>query len=103
MAGESRRFAEVGYLQQKFRLRAHGAPLFDHAVRSFSACFQTDTFLFVVRDGEAADFATERCEALGVERPAIVTLGAPTSGQAETVLLGLDRAAIPDVDRKSVV
>ena len=102
MAGESRRFAEVGYLQQKFRLRAHGAPLFDHAVRSFSACFQTDTFLFVVRDGEAADFATERCEALGVERPAIVTLGAPTSGQAETVLLGLDGAAIPDVEAVTV-
>jgi hypothetical protein len=102
MAGESRRFAEVGYLQQKFRLRAHGAPLFDHAVRSFSACFRTDSFLFVVRDGDAADFVAERCEALGVGRLAIVTLGAPTSGQAETVLLGLDKAGVPDDEAVTV-
>jgi len=94
MAGDSRRFREAGFGQAKFRLPLHGAPLFDHAVRSFEAYFATDSFLFVVRDAADADFVLQRCEHLGVDRAALTVLERPTAGQAETVLLGLDEAMV---------
>jgi hypothetical protein len=94
MAGLSRRFAEAGYTQPKYRLEAHGASLFDHAVRSFATYFDTLPFLFIARDvAETAAFVTARCEALGVRRHQIVMLDHPTRGQADTVAIGLDRTA----------
>ncbi len=94
MAGESRRFRDAGYAQPKFELLAHGASLFDHAVNSFSTYFRTDSFLFVVRGDEAEGFVRNRCDALAMERTDIVTLDRVTSGQAETVLYGLDKSGV---------
>ena len=96
MAGESRRFADAGYDLPKFRLMIHGAPLFDHAVASFSTYFHDSRFLFVARDADGATFAAERCLSLGPAHWEIVTLGGATSGQAETVMAGLDKAGIDD-------
>ena len=96
MAGESRRFREAGFSEPKFRLAAHGAPVFDHALNSFAAYFRSDTFLFVLRDAEAEDFVRARCAALGIAHPLVIRLPRPTAGQAETVQLGLDLAGIDD-------
>src|SRR5579859_5052922 len=96
MAGESRRFREAGFTDPKYRLTAHGAPVFDHAVNSFAAYFATDAFLFVVRGAETEDFVARRCEALGIAQASIVRLDRLTVGQAETVLLGLDGASVDD-------
>jgi MobA-like NTP transferase domain len=93
MAGESRRFLAAGY-GAKFMLPLAGAPLFDHAVSSFADYFNTAGFLFVLRP-EAEDFARARCRALGVASTNFIALERPTAGQAESVLLGLDAAAIP--------
>lgn len=98
MAGESRRFAQAGYQPPKFRLMVHGAALFDHAVAGFSAYFGEDRFVFITRDADATAFAAQRCAALGVAKPQYVTLDHGTSGQAETVLLGLEKAGIEDED-----
>jgi hypothetical protein len=102
MAGESRRFHDAGYSQPKFRLAAHGVPVFDHAVNSFAAYFRSDNFLFVLRGADAADFVRQRCGRLGIERVDVVTLDAPTAGQAETVLLGLDAAKVDDEESIAV-
>ena len=92
MAGLSRRFTEAGYTVPKYMLRAHGAPLFDLAVRSFAACFDTERFVFVARDvAETPAFIEARCAALGIRDYRIVTLDQPTRGQAETVAIGLGR------------
>ena len=96
MAGESRRFAEAGYATPKYRLPLDGGTLFDHAVGSFSAYFGEDTFLFVLRGDEATDFVISRCYALAIPRASIVRLDRPTAGQAETVLLGLDKGGVAD-------
>lgn len=96
MAGESRRFARAGYLAPKFQLMVHGAALFDHAVGGFSAYFDEDRFVFVTRDDDGAAFAARRCAALGVATADVVALGRATSGQAETVFLGLEEAGIGD-------
>jgi hypothetical protein len=98
MAGESGRFARAGYHPPKFRLMVHGAALFDHAVGGFSAYFGEDRFLFITRDADSMAFAAQRCRALGVTKPEVVTLGHGTSGQAETVFLGLEKACIDDDD-----
>lgn len=93
MAGLSRRFTEAGYDKPKYMLEAHGLFLFDLAVRSFAAYFDTLPFLFVTRDGvDASGFVEARCEALGISDWRIVTLDQPTRGQAETVAFGFERA-----------
>lgn len=94
MAGESRRFSDAGY-GAKFMLPLAGAPLFDHAVSSFANYFDNAEFLFVLRS-EAEPFVRTRCRALGIARTHLAMLNRPTSGQAETVLLGLDSAAVRD-------
>jgi hypothetical protein len=96
MAGESRRFTQAGYAQPKFQLVMHGAPLFDHAVAGFSAYFRKDRFLFVTRNAGGAAFAAERCLSLGLARWETVNLAGGTSGQAETVMAGLEKAGIGD-------
>jgi hypothetical protein len=102
MAGESRRFAQAGYQEPKFRLPIHGASLFDHVVRGFAAYFDMDLFVFIARDSEAAGFVTERCQTLGIAKPVIVTLDTPTAGQAETVFLGLEKAGIDDSEAVTI-
>ena len=95
MAGASRRFAEAGYLEPKYKLPLRGRPLFDWAVGSFAADFAARPFLFVVRDEPGvADFVRARGEALGSAGLRIVTLDQPTAGQAETVERGLAGCAV---------
>ncbi|GIU14949.1 MULTISPECIES: glycosyltransferase family 2 protein [unclassified Shewanella] len=90
MAGLSSRFFKAGYKEPKYMLPAHGIPLFDHAVLSFKAYFDTTDFLFIVRsDYDTPKFVESRCQALGIKSYRIVTLDAETRGQAETVYLGI--------------
>lgn len=97
MAGMSRRFTDAGYTLPKYMLPAHGRTLFAHSVASFSAYFDSVPFLFIARDVQGTpDFIRAQCTELGIHHYEIAILDAPTGGQAETVLLGLDRAAVTD-------
>jgi hypothetical protein len=96
MAGASRRFYLAGYVVPKYQLMLDGRSLFDHAVASFEAYFETEPFLFILRDdGEAPAFVESRIKALGLRHGTLVALSAPTSGQATTVILGLDGVGCP--------
>jgi hypothetical protein len=96
MAGASRRFYLAGYDVPKYRLMLDGRSLFDHAVASFQAYFETEPFLFILRDdGDAPAFVESRLKALGIRHGTLAALGAPTSGQATTVILGLDDIGCP--------
>ena len=92
MAGASRRFTDAGYVRPKYELPLDGRPVFDHAVGGFAALFANEPFLFVVAGAEAAAFVEARAAALGIAHAQVMTLGAPTAGQAETVSLGLAKA-----------
>jgi hypothetical protein len=95
MAGMSRRFSEAGYTVPKYMLQAHGRSLFAHCVSSFEAYFQSEPFLFIVRDiADTPRFVNAECSSLGITSAQIVILEAPTDGQAETVALGLRRASV---------
>jgi hypothetical protein len=94
MAGESRRFRDVGYGDKVF-LKLGEVPLFDMAVGSFARYFSSAKFLFVLRAGKE-DFVKERCRALGIGQIHLASLAELTSGQAESVIFGLDDARIGD-------
>jgi hypothetical protein len=97
MAGMSRRFTDAGYDVPKYMLPIGEKTVFAHAVGSFQAYFDTTTFLMIARDvAETERFIERECEMLGIGQVIIQVLDAPTTGQAETVLLGVDRAKIAD-------
>lgn len=96
MAGMSRRFTEAGYDRPKYMLEAHGRTLFGHAVGGFGRFFGSEPFLFILRDVQGtADFVRAEAARLGIADVRLAVLDAPTAGQAETVALGLERAAVP--------
>lgn len=103
MAGESRRFREAGYDRPKYMLPLDDRPLFDWSILSFSANFASERFLFIARDvaGTAA-FLDQRISALGLSQALVVLLDSPTSGQAETVELGLERSGASDAERLAI-
>lgn len=97
MAGLSSRFTKAGYDMPKYMLDLHGRPVFDYALASFRAQFDTVPFLIVCRDVHGTpDFVRARCAALGIADVTVTVLEAPTSGQGETVLLALEAARVPD-------
>lgn len=97
MAGLSSRFTKAGYDVPKYMLDLHGRPVFDYALASFRAQFDTAPFLIICRDVQGTpDFVRDRCAVLGITDVEVSVLTAPTSGQGETVLLGLDTAEICD-------
>lgn len=97
MAGLSSRFFKAGYTQPKYMLEAKGATLFDHALNSFRAYFQSETFVFIVRNVyDTPAFVKKRATALGILSFHIVALEEETRGQAETVYLGLQGLPVDD-------
>ncbi|MDJ0390579.1 NTP transferase domain-containing protein [Roseomonas sp. E05] len=99
MAGLSSRFTRAGYDRPKWMLPLAGRPLLDWSLLGFSAMFATETFLLIHLDlpGVAA-FVRARAEAIGIRHLRMVALPAPTRGQAETVMLGLARLAMPEAE-----
>lgn len=90
MAGLSSRFFQAGFTEPKYMLKAHGETLFAHAINSFSHYFDTESFLFIIRDvyGTRA-FVEQEVKRLGIKEAHIFVLEEATRGQAETVYLGL--------------
>jgi len=98
MAGLSSRFFKAGYDLPKYMLDMHGGSVFAHALGSFSAYFATTPFLIICRDlYDTPEFVRRECAAMGLpgDQLKLVVLDAETSGQAESVALGLRRGEAP--------
>jgi dTDP-glucose pyrophosphorylase len=99
MAGFGRRFLDAGYTVPKYRIEAHGQPLFFWSIVSLLQFIEAGArFTFVVRRAdEAAAFISAEATKLGIVHSAIIELDAPTDGQATTAILArehiTDRAA----------
>jgi hypothetical protein len=91
MAGRSQRFYDAGYDRPKHELQLDGRSVFAHAVGSFAASFAATPFLFIAA-AEAEPFVRREARSLGIAEFEVVSLAAPTAGQAETVERGLDAA-----------
>ncbi len=97
MAGLSSRFTKAGYTLPKYMLYAHDKSLFNLAVSSFERYFDEARFVFIARNVfDTKTFIEKECELLGIKSFNVVVLDQPTKGQAETVMLGLERAGIPN-------
>lgn len=95
MAGLSRRFFLVGYKHPKYMLYLQEKPIFCHAVESFSTYFNKIPFLFIARNiSDTTEFVVQQCKKMGLVDYQLVTLDAPTRGQAETVMLGIDQVKV---------
>lgn len=95
MAGLSSRFFKAGFKKPKYMLEARGLTLFEHSVRSFSKYFDTEKFLFIVRNVyDTYNFVNNKCRDLGIANYEIVIIDSETRGQAETVAVGLKLAKI---------
>ncbi|MNJ20738.1 hypothetical protein D3C77_150760 [compost metagenome] len=90
MAGLSSRFFKAGYLEPKYKLLLNDISVFSHSVLSFKQYFNTEPFVFVVRDVYDTPTFVE-CEAkkLGIADFKIIILNDETRGQAETAYLAL--------------
>jgi hypothetical protein len=95
MAGQSSRFLHEGFTLPKYMLYAGNRSLFNLSVSSFSNYFKSCSFLFIARNSYNTDlFIQEEVKLLGIEKYQTVILDKPTRGQAETVLIGLEKAII---------
>lgn len=92
MVGKSSRFFQAGYDRPKYELMLDGRSVFAHAVASFSAYFDSEHFLFLVRaDYGAEDFVRKELLSLGVRNFQLVVFEGETAGQADTVYQGLQQ------------
>lgn len=98
MAGFGRRFLDAGYAMPKYRIVAHGAPLFFWSIVSLRQFIEAGArFTFVVRaDDESSAFIRAEAAKLGIADCGIVELQAPTDGQATSALLAADHIANQD-------
>lgn len=91
MAGLSSRFFKVGYTLPKYQLDLDGVSVFSHSILSFKNYFDSDTFVFVVRDVYGTpSFVEEEARKLGIVDFRVVVLKGETRGQAETAYLALE-------------
>lgn len=89
MAGLSNRFTSAGYTLPKYMLYIGDKSLFRLAIESFSKYFKLSKFTFICRDIYCTkQFIENECKLIGIENYDII-ITEPTSGQAETVYVGV--------------
>lgn len=103
MAGKSSRFYNEGYSLPKFMLPlGESSNVFRESVKSFEKYFEKDVFLFISRtDDGSQEFVENECLELGILNYEIVSIDYDTRGQADTVVIGLEKAKL-DVDNEEL-
>lgn len=90
MAGEGKRFSSEGFVTPKFMLVANGKTFLEWALSTFEDLFCTHEFVFVAQKGFLR-FIESIILKLGVKKYKIVEIDHRTKGQAESVLMALDK------------
>jgi hypothetical protein len=95
MAGKSSRFFEAGFLHPKYELVVGDFTVFYHAINSFRKYFESDLFLFIIRNEPGVEqFIRSEITKLGVKKFNIKKLEGYTQGQADTVFQGLQSISL---------
>ena len=90
MLGKSSRFFSAGYVRPKYQLPLGDGTVFSYSVQSFQKYFDSEPFLFLVRqDYEARSFVSNEASRLGIKDYRIVEFSHETRGQADSVALGI--------------
>ncbi|WP_264820962.1 glycosyltransferase family 2 protein [Acinetobacter lanii] len=98
MAGLSSRFFKAGYDVPKYQLTLpNQQTVFEWAISSFEEYYQTEKFIFILRDVfNTPQFVEQQIQQMGILNYEIVILDRETCGQAETVALGLKHLSAQD-------
>lgn len=90
MAGNSSRFFSAGYVKPKYMLPYRGKTIFHACVAPFASVFRDARFIFVIRsDFVDEDWISDKLAQLSVTNFSIKSVPDVTSGQAQTVAIGL--------------
>ncbi len=82
MAGMSSRFFKAGYSKPKYMLELNGEFLFDLCLKSFKLYFETEHFVFILRDVfNTKSFVLQRIASLGINSYTLITLDKETRGK----------------------
>jgi hypothetical protein len=88
MAGLSSRFFKAGYTIPKYQLELNKTSVFAHSVLSFKKYFDSELFVFVVRNiYDTPSFVETEARNLGISNFKVIILDHETRGQAETAYL----------------
>lgn len=99
MAGESQRFKKIGFTKPKWTIQIGKQTMFELALQSITPLRQTnEKIVLVVHERDRFDLL-EIMSRIQVENIQIITLNHSTSGQAETVLLGLKQIQTNEFER----
>ena len=90
MLGRSSRFTSAGYRLPKYMLPVREKSVFSCSISSFENYFSSEEFLFLVRqDHDCINFLKKDLSILGIDRYEIMEFDKETSGQGESVYLGI--------------
>lgn len=90
MAGLSSRFSKEGFTLPKYMLYIKNKSLFYLSMEGFQSFFDEFEFVFITRKiFDSKLFIEKECDLLGISKYKIIELEHTTSGQAETVYIGL--------------
>ncbi len=87
MAGEGRRFKQIGIIKPKHMIEVKGKTLFEWSILSLKNFYDMN-FIFITRKSHnSTDFIKEKCRSLGIKGYTIKEINYLTKGQAETALI----------------
>ncbi|MCD4801331.1 MAG: hypothetical protein K8R16_00165 [Anaerolineales bacterium] len=87
MAGEGKRFREVGFEEPKHMIKVNNTTLFHFAISSLNDFFD-ETFIFITQKKHQSEkFIQEECHDLGISNFEILQISEITDGQATTAYL----------------
>jgi len=99
MAGQSLRFKKIGFNKPKWTIKIGNQTMFELALQSIKPLRQTnEKIILIVLERDRFDLL-EIISRIQDENIQIITLNHSTSGQAETVLLGLKQIKIKEIER----
>lgn len=105
MAGLSSRFFKAGFELPKYQLQLpNQQTVFEWAVSSFEHYFETEFFVFIVRDVyDTPNFVHQCAKKMGIKHYEVTVLDRETCGQAETVSLGLKQINNLNIDEECYI
>lgn len=90
MAGESSRFKSAGYKLPKYQLPIGSQDVLDMVLKPFLKFSSKNHFLFICKNEKnTINYIQKKCLKYSLESFSVVPISKKTSGQAETVYLGL--------------
>ncbi len=88
MAGLGSRFTKAGYKVPKYMIPAKGKSLFEWSMESLEGFGADNTYYLIVRGEDKPEgFLADACKRAGIGNYRLITLPAPTDGQATTARL----------------